>query len=109
MLSLRNPVMKTSIQIRLKRIPACPGGNAGRPWSRVALAHRVLGVALIAFWAASSFAVEGISDNALAQIRAFQAEKLARTPAQQKLDSQIVYALRQSRNELAAFGITSVN
>src|SRR5258708_5495744 len=56
-----------------------------------------------------SLAVEGISESALGQIRAFQQEKAARTPAQQKLDSQIVYALRQSRNELGSYGITNVH
>ncbi len=63
---------------------------------------------LLALWAARSLAADGIGESALAQIRAFQQEKAARTPAQRKLDSQIVYAVRQSRNELTAFGLTNV-
>jgi hypothetical protein len=48
--------------------------------------------------AISARAAEGLSESALVQIRALQQEKASRTPAQQKLDSQLVYALRVSRN-----------
>src|SRR5437868_8483520 len=57
----------------------------------------------------STFAVlaaETISDSALAQIQSLQAEKAARTPAQQKMDSQLVYAVKQNRNEIIAAGVS---
>ena len=50
----------------------------------------------------------GVSSNALAQIRALQAEKAARTPAQQKLDSQLIYAARRSQNQPLAPGVTNL-
>ena len=52
--------------------------------------------------------VNGISDNALQQIAALQAEKAARTPAQLKLDSQLVYALKQAHGQPFAPGVTSL-
>src|SRR5437899_11396546 len=55
-----------------------------------------------------SFAVPGISDNALQQISALEAEKAARTLAQQKMDSQLIYALKQSRNEPFASGVINL-
>src|SRR5262249_23381696 len=66
-------------------------------------------VTLILWSAAPVWAAEGLSESALAQIRAIQQEKASRTPAQRKLDSQLVYALRLSRNELGAFGITNLH
>jgi hypothetical protein len=56
----------------------------------------------------AALAVEGISSNALQQISALIAEKDARTPAQLKLDSQILYALKLSRGQPIAAGITSL-
>src|SRR5687767_5320366 len=49
---------------------------------------------------------EGISESALAQIRAMQQEKASRPALHSKLDSQLIFAIRKSRNELAAFGLT---
>jgi uncharacterized repeat protein (TIGR01451 family) len=56
--------------------------------------------------ATPSIAAEGLSESALSQIRALQQEKASRTAVQKKLDSQLVYAIRLSRNELSGFGIT---
>src|SRR4051812_6276087 len=53
-------------------------------------------------------AVEGISSNALQQIQALIAEKDSRTAAQLKMDSQILYALRASRNEPMAPGVAAL-
>src|SRR3954471_14630178 len=50
-------------------------------------------------------AAEPISDSALAQIQSLQAEKAARTPAQQKMDSQLLYAVKQSRGEVIAANV----
>ncbi len=50
----------------------------------------------------------GISDSALQQISALQAEKASRTPAQLKMDSQLVYALKQSLNQVIAPGVTNL-
>jgi uncharacterized repeat protein (TIGR01451 family) len=53
----------------------------------------------------SSAQAEGLPDGALQQITALRAEKANRTPAQLKMDSQLVYALKQSRNEVIAPGV----
>src|SRR5258708_36871872 len=65
--------------------------------------------ALVLSGAVPARAAEGLSPSALAQIQALQREKASRTAAQKKLDSQLVYALRLSRNELSAFGITNLH
>ena len=46
----------------------------------------------------------GISANVLAQMQAFQDEKASFTPAQRKMDSQLVFAVKQARNEVIAGG-----
>ncbi len=53
-------------------------------------------------------AAEAISASALSQIQALQAEKAARPPAQQKMDSQLVYAVKQARKEIIAPGLDNV-
>ena len=58
--------------------------------------------------AASNALAETISDGALQQISALQAEKASRTPAQQKMDSQLIYALKQSLNQVIAPGVTNL-
>jgi uncharacterized repeat protein (TIGR01451 family) len=45
-------------------------------------------------------AAEPLSASAIAQIQAIQAEKAARSPAQRKMDSQIIYALKKARKTL---------
>src|SRR6266404_2309141 len=112
MLSFEKPFMKTSILTSTKRAPhlllsrfyPSPVGLLSNSVGKAAFL-----LAFAMFWTICSLAAEGISESALAQIRAFQQEKAARTPAQQKLDSQIVYAIRQGRNELSSFGITNVH
>jgi uncharacterized repeat protein (TIGR01451 family) len=78
-------------------------------------AGRRLRVAFIAGLAAASAALwlqnaaaEPISESALAQISALRAEKESRTPAQQKIDSQLVYGLKQSRNQPIATGVPNL-
>src|ERR1043166_8882367 len=56
-----------------------------------------------------TFAAEPLSDSALAQIQALQSEKASRTPAQRKMDSQLVYAVKQSRNEVIAAGVAQLH
>ena len=63
---------------------------------------------LSALSAPSAFGVGGISSNALQQISALIAEKDSRTPAQLKLDSQLLYALKQSRGQAMAAGVPSL-
>lgn len=46
-----------------------------------------------------------ISESAAQQIRALLDEKESRSPAQQKLDSQILYAIKSSRGEQIATGV----
>jgi hypothetical protein len=49
-----------------------------------------------------------VAETALRQIRALLDEKESRSPAQQKLDSQLLYAVRASRGESAAPGVPSL-
>ncbi len=46
-----------------------------------------------------------ISPEALSQIAALQREKESRTPAQQKIDSQLLYAMKMERGEPIAEGV----
>ncbi|MFN8460068.1 MAG: hypothetical protein U0401_36360 [Anaerolineae bacterium] len=49
--------------------------------------------------------VNGISINAMQQIQALLAEKAARSPAQQKLDSNLLFTFKQSRGQAVANSI----
>src|SRR4029079_9517744 len=57
---------------------------------------------------ADAAGVAGVSANALAQIRSLQAEKQSRTPAQQKLDSQLIYAARRSQGRAIVPGVANL-
>jgi len=59
--------------------------------------------------ASSQPVVSDISPEALAQIDALLQEKESRTPAQQKLDSQLVYAVKMARGEPIAAGVTRLD
>ncbi len=48
------------------------------------------------------------SATALRQIESLSSEKRSRTPAQRKLDSQLLYALRMGRGEALASGVPSL-
>jgi hypothetical protein len=52
---------------------------------------------------------EGIAPEALSQIAALAEEKAARTPAEQKLDSQVLYASRMEQGEPVALGVQTLN
>ncbi len=49
-----------------------------------------------------------LSASVVRQIQALQAEKLARPPAQQKIDSQLVYELKLQRNDPALAAVSSL-
>jgi subtilisin-like proprotein convertase family protein len=49
-----------------------------------------------------------IAESALQQIQALVAEKEARTPAQRKLDSQLLYASKMHRGESLAAGVSTL-
>ena len=49
-----------------------------------------------------------IAESALLQIEALLAEKESRTPAQRKIDSQLVYAVKMNRGETVASGVDSL-
>src|SRR5579859_501966 len=49
-----------------------------------------------------------LSESARNQIQALRAEKESRSPAQQKMDSQLIYALKQSLHQPIAPGIASL-
>jgi uncharacterized repeat protein (TIGR01451 family) len=63
---------------------------------------------LAALSARSALGVSGISSNALQQISALIAEKDTRTAAQLKIDSQLLYALKQSRGQPMATGVPTL-
>src|SRR5437868_9739595 len=52
-------------------------------------------------------AEDAFSASVLAQIQALETEKQNRTPAQLKLDSQLVYAIKMQRGDPVASGINS--
>lgn len=50
-----------------------------------------------------------LSASALAQIAALQQEKETRTPAQKKISSQLVFAAKESRNQIIAGGVPKLS
>src|SRR3974377_308919 len=56
-------------------------------------------------FAAASAAAEPLSESVLSQITALRAEKESRSPAQQKMDSQLIYGFKQSLNQSLAPGV----
>ena len=61
-----------------------------------------------AFGFTRNAAASDIGETALQQIAALQSEKATRTAAQQKMDSQLWYALKQARGQDFAPGVTSL-
>lgn len=57
---------------------------------------------------ANSQSQNRLSKEALRQIQALLLEKESRTPAQQKLDSQLVYAIKMQRSESIATGVQTL-
>src|SRR5205809_562311 len=53
--------------------------------------------------------VDDLSPQALGQIAALMDEKASRTPAQQKMDSQLVYAVKMARGEAIAQGVPQLH
>lgn len=51
----------------------------------------------------------GLSVTAVSQIASMMSEKVARTPAQRKIDSQIIYAAKMARGEPIAPGVTTLS
>ena len=49
-----------------------------------------------------------ISDSAAQQIQALLEEKESRSPAERKIDSQLLYALKQSRKQAIANGVATL-
>src|SRR6185503_9369715 len=73
-----------------------------RPRAAVAVTLFVLGAA------GMSAAEQGLSLAVRQQITALLQEKDARTPAQMKLDSQLIYATKMSRGEAIAPGVPTL-
>src|SRR4030095_15261595 len=68
----------------------------------------LLAVALSALRPAGFAAAETLSVAAAQQIQSLLAEKESRTPAQRKIDSKLLYAMRQSAGLDAAPGVPSL-
>ena len=95
--------------------------RGSRKMKRTHLLAIILGFGIITVAAGSSFltgtaagppqdtAADGqISLSAQKQIQALVAEKMSRTPAQRKIDSQLIYATRMARGESIAAGVQSL-
>jgi len=78
-----------------------PPLGRGNAWACIIRRWSALAV-LIA--AVSGALAAAISESALQQIQALQAEKDSFTPVQQKMDSQLIFALQRSRGQLIAKG-----
>ncbi|HEY7114332.1 MAG TPA: S-layer homology domain-containing protein [Thermoanaerobaculia bacterium] len=63
---------------------------------------------LAATFASSARGADAIDSRALTQIQALLEEKASRTPAQQKIDSNLLYRIKQDRGEPLAAGISSL-
>src|SRR5687768_2914397 len=51
----------------------------------------------------------GLSPQVVAQLQGLVAEKRSRTPEQQKIDSQLLYAARMARGQAVAAGIAALD
>lgn len=81
--------------------------------SRVTIACRMLFAAASIFlmlvtMPATAAQPAPLDSGVLLQIQALQEEKATRTPAQQKMDSQLIYAAKESRGEAIAAGAPNV-
>ena len=65
---------------------------------------RPAAVAVLLFFR-PALGADGVSDLTVQQIQALLMEKAARTPAQQKMDSQLLQAVRESRGQPMAAGV----
>ncbi len=86
--------------------------NGRRSQALYVVATVVLAIALATIAGASRVAAqqaEGLEPEALAQIAALANEKAARTPAERKLDSQVLYASRMAQGEAIAAGIQTLD
>ena len=66
------------------------------------------GPGLLAQQGPPGFTVNGIALSAMAQIQALLDEKASRTPVQQKIDSQLLYAQKMALSQPLAAGVTSL-
>ena len=57
---------------------------------------------------AQGAAISGLSSQAVAQLQALLADKRTRTPAQRKIDSQLLYESRIARGQAIAAGIAAI-
>ena len=79
--------------------------------SRIFLAVAALVIALGTIPFDSRLAAQqsdGLSPQVVAQINALMAEKASRTPAQRKMDSQLVYAAKMARGEQIASNVATL-
>src|SRR5436190_2857806 len=67
-----------------------------------------IGCGAFLVFAETTWAASELQPHTREQIRILQEEKLSRTPAQKKLDSQLLYALREKRQGLAARNVASL-
>ncbi len=97
----RNPGCTTNRQTR------ADDGLRG-PVSRRATGIRVL-LVLCLIGSAGAARAEALSPTAAAQIQALMDEKASRTPAQLKIDSQLLYALKLARRDVSLRAVPSLS
>jgi hypothetical protein len=105
--------MKTQSKMKANGIRAALSGNRTVQSVTVSLLATVLSIGLVfsllPVFFSKKAAAQGedkvkISPNALRQLEALMQEKESRTQEQQKIDSQLLYKLKQNRGELRAPG-----
>jgi uncharacterized repeat protein (TIGR01451 family) len=69
---------------------------------------RTVFLLIVAMLPAAADDLAALDAGVRGQIEALQAEKAGRTPAQQKMDSRLVFAVKKSRGEKIANGVTAL-
>lgn len=109
--------MKSLSKSKTTRIRAAFNGNRAIQSVTVSLLATVLGIglffSLLPLFFSKNAAAQGedklkIGPDALRQFEALMQEKESRTPEQKKIDSQLLYKLKQNRGELRAPGIENL-
>lgn len=84
------------------------GRGRRRPAALRAVGIRVLPV-LFLVGSAGAARAEALSPTAATQVQALMDEKASRTPAQQKIDSQLLYALKLARRDVSLRAVPSLS
>lgn len=84
-------------------------GTAFSRLSRAPVVACLLAFAVLVPWSAAAQPATTLTPQAVAQIQALVAEKSARTPAQRKIASQLLYAARMAQGQAIADGVARLD